>query len=125
MDHKELLEQVKKDDVKFIRLEFSDLFGNLKSVAIPVEKLGEALEKGIWFDVSSIEGFTRIYESDMFLKPDSESYAVLPWRPQKDAVARIMCDVYTPDGKQFESDPRFILKKVVEEARSMGFEYYV
>jgi len=122
---KEMIEKARKDKVKFINLQFSDLFGTLKSVTIPIEKLDEALEKGIWFDGSSIEGFTRIYESDMYLRPDPDTYCVLPWLSEKEGVARFICDVYTPEGKPFEGDPRNILKKVVAEAEAMGFKYMV
>jgi len=118
-----VLEQVKKDDVKFVNLWFTDFFGSVKSTSIPVEKLEESLEEGTWFDGSSIQGFARIHESDMILKPDPSTYAVLPWRPREKATARLICDVYTPDGKPFEGDPRNILKRAVDEARDMGFVY--
>ena len=121
----ELLEKVKQDDVKLIHLMFTDVLGNIKASTIPVERLPEALEKGIWFDGSSIEGFKRIYESDMFLKPDTSTYAILPWGPKEGADARFICDVYTPDGKPFEGDPRCILKKTMKEAEDMGFIYNV
>lgn len=122
MDAKEVLEKSKQDNVKFVQLQFTDLHGMIKSVTIPIEKLAESLEKGTWFDGSSIEGFTRIAESDMYLKPDPETYAVLPW--EKD-TARFICDVYMPDGKPFEGDPRYILKKVMKEAEGLGYEYNV
>src|SRR3989338_4545925 len=125
MEQPVLLEKMKKDNIKFVKLQFSDLFGTLKSVTIPVEKVEESLSKGTWFDGSSIEGFTRIFESDMYLKPDPSTYAVLPWRPQTDAVCRLICDVYTPDGEPFAGDPRFILKTVLAEAKGMGFNYNV
>lgn len=125
LDIEEVLSKVKKDNVKFIKLMFTDFFGAIKAVTITVEKLKEALETGVWFDGSSIEGFARIAESDMFLKPDTSTYAILPWRPQEKAVARFICDVYKPDGKPFEGDPRFILKKVTKEAKEMGFIYNV
>lgn len=123
--NREVLERAKKDDVKFVNLQFTDFLGTIKSVTIPIDKLSESLEKGTWFDGSSIEGFARIHESDMFLKPDQTTYAVIPWRPKERAVARFICDVYTPDGKPFEGDPRFILKKATEEARKLGFVYNV
>lgn len=121
----DFVKKVGSDDVKFVQLQFTDFFGAIKNVTIPIERLAEGLEKGHWFDGSSIEGFARIAESDMFLKPDISTYAVLPWRPQERRVARIICDVYKPNGEPFDGDPRRILKKVVEEARSMGLEYNV
>ncbi len=121
----DLLERVEKDGVKFVQLQFTDLHGVIKSVTIPVDKLGESLERGTWFDGSSIEGFTRIAESDMYLKPDASTYAVLPWETGEGASARLICDVFRPDGKPFEGDPRYILKKVLKEAADLGFEYNV
>jgi glutamine synthetase len=118
-----ILERAKKDGVKFVNLQFTDIIGNVKSVTIPINVLPEALEKGIWFDGSSIEGFARIHESDMFLKPDMSTYNVIPWYKGEEKTARIVCDIYTPDGKPFEGDPRFVLKKAVEEARKMGLVY--
>ncbi len=123
MNSKELLEQVKKDDIKFITLQFSDLLGVVKEIIIPIEQLDTALKSGIWFDGSSIEGFARIQESDLYLKPDPDTYSVLPWLAG--STARLLCDIYRADGKPFEGDPRLILKKVVDEARSLGFEYNV
>jgi len=119
-----VLEKSKKDGVKFVDLQFTDLFGSIKSVTIPVEFLGESLEKGTWFDGSSIEGFTRICESDMYLMPDPTSYAVVPWKIiESGSTARMMCDVYTSDGKPFEGDPRYILKRVMKEAEEAGYYY--
>jgi len=120
----DILEQVKQDNVKFVQLQFIDILGVVKSLTIPVDKLPGSLEDGTWFDGSSIEGFTRIHESDMFLKPDVDTYAVIPWLNSEDGnTARFICDVYTPDGEPFEGDPRYILKKVIAEAEAMGFEY--
>jgi len=120
-----VLEKAKQDNVKFIQLQFTDIHGIIKSVTIPKEKLEESLEKGTWFDGSSIEGFTRICESDMYLKPDPETYALLPWENSERPTARFICDVYMPDGKPFEGDPRYILKKVMKEAEDLGYEYNV
>ncbi|MCR4368848.1 MAG: type I glutamate--ammonia ligase [archaeon] len=120
------MDVVKKENVRLVELQFSDLDGAIKSVTIPSHKLEEALDRGMWFDGSSIQGFTRIFESDMFLKPDTETFQIIPWRSMNGhKAARIICDVYTPDGKPFAGDPRHILKKAVEKAREMGFEYYV
>jgi len=119
-----VLEKAKKDGVKFVDLQFTDLFGTVKSVTIPVEHLEESLVKGTWFDGSSIEGFTRISESDMYLVPDPSTYAVIPWRVMEDgSTARMICDVYTPDGNPFKGDPRAILKRVIAEAADMGYSY--
>ncbi len=118
-----VLEEVKQKDVKFIKLQFTDISGMVKSVAIPVEQLEESMDKGTWFDGSSIGGFARICESDMYLKPDPTTFAVLPWRPKENATARIIADVHSPDGKPFEGDPRYILKRAVEEAEKEGLTY--
>lgn len=122
---KKVLEKAKEDGVKFVQLQFTDIHGTIKSVTIPIHKLGESLEKGTWFDGSSIEGFTRIAESDMFLKPDPATYAVIPWEMDDKKAARFICDVYMPDGKPFEGDPRHILKRAIKEAEDMGFRYMV
>jgi len=124
-EKQDILEKAKKDKVKFVQLQFTDLHGMTKTVTITIDKLKESLEKGTWFDGSSIEGFTRICESDMYLKPDPTTYAVIPWDNSEKATARFICDVYMPDGKPFEGDPRYILKKVVKEAEDMGYEYFV
>lgn len=121
----QFVKKVESDDVKFIQLQFTDFFGTIKSVTIPVERLREGLEKGHWFDGSSIEGFARIAESDMYLVPDISTYAILPWEAKQKREARLICDVYKPNGEPFEGDPRNILKKAVSEARKMGFEYNV
>lgn len=120
-----ILEKAQQDKVKFVQLQFTDIHGMIKSVTIPVKLLEDALTDGIWFDGSSIQGFTRICESDMYLKPDPDTYAVLPWEPEDKKVARLICDIFTPDGKPFEGDPRYILKKVLKEAEDMGFKYNV
>lgn len=122
----ELLRKVKRDKVAFIDLQFNDFLGNVKSSTIPVYNLEDALINGIWIDGSSIEGFARIHESDMYLMPDADTYALLPWRNNVNTgrVARLICDVYTPNHEQFEGDPRQILKRALAEAKSMGFEYF-
>jgi glutamine synthetase len=118
----DILRIVKEQDVKFIRLQFTDIFGILKNVAITVEQLEKALDNKCMFDGSSIEGFVRIEESDMYLRPDTNTFVIFPWRPQTGKVARLICDVYNPDGTPFEGDPRFILKKAIKRANEMGFE---
>ncbi len=119
----ELLERIDSDLVKFIRLQFSDIQGLPKNVAIPAAQAEKALTEGIWFDGSSIEGFCRIEESDMLLKPDPSSYAILPWRPENGRVARFICDLETYGGKPFEGDPRYILRKTIAEAAELGFTF--
>ncbi len=121
----QILEIVEKQDVKFIRLQFTDVLGSLKNVAITSAQLPKVLEEGMMFDGSSIQGFVRIEESDMYLKPDLDTFVIFPWRPQKGKVARFICDVYTPDGEPFVGDPRYILKKTMAEAREMGYEFNV
>jgi glutamine synthetase len=120
----EMLERIDADLVKFLRLQFTDIQGQPKNVAMPVEQAEKALTEGIWFDGSSIEGFARIEESDMLLKPDPDTYAILPWRPVDTRVARFICDVYTYGDKPFEGDPRYVLKKTLAEAKKMGFTFY-
>lgn len=119
-----IISQVKNDGVMFVELEFTDIFGVLKSIEIPVEMLEGALERGVWFDGSSIRGFARIMESDMYLMPDPNTYAVLPVDGASRRTARFMCDVYTPDGECFEGDPRAVLKKVMAEALREGYAFF-
>ncbi len=119
----EMLERIDADLVKFLRLQFTDIQGQPKNVAIPVQQAEKALEEGIWFDGSSIEGFARIEESDMILKPDLSTYSILPWRSADARVARFICDIYTYGNKPFEGDPRYVLKKAIAEAAKMGFTF--
>ncbi|MFH1713290.1 MAG: type I glutamate--ammonia ligase [Candidatus Jacksonbacteria bacterium] len=133
MDNKTVLDKVKEDNVKFVILQFSDIHGLPKSFTIPTTKVEDALKDGIWFDGSSVQGFTRIAESDMFLKPDPTTYGILEWvengvetdfKPVfTGRTARLICDVYTPEGQPFAGDPRYILKKIMEQARQMGYIY--
>ncbi len=120
---KELIEQAKADGVQFVSLQLTDVNGAIKNITIPLHKLGEALDHGIWFDGSSIQGFTRIYESDMFMLPDISTYRVLPWTEGDHRLARIICDAYMPDGQPFEGDPRGILRRVLKRADALGFRY--
>ncbi|KXS42598.1 MAG: glutamine synthetase [Candidatus Frackibacter sp. T328-2] len=124
LSKEDVLQKAEEMDVKFVRLQFTDVLGITKNVAITVEQLEEALDDKIMFDGSSIEGFTRIQESDMYLKPDYDTFAIFPWRPQEGAVARLICDVYTPEGEPFSGGPRNVLKKVIQEAEEMGYEMY-
>lgn len=116
---------VEENDVKFIRLQFTDVLGKFKNVAVTVSQLDKILNDGMMFDGSSIEGFARIEESDMYLKPDLDTFVIFPWRPQTGKVARFICDVYMPDGTPFKGCPRYILKKTLEEAKAMGYEFNV
>ncbi|TSA26839.1 glutamine synthetase [bacterium] len=124
MDKKDVLKKVKEENVKYILLQFSDMYGVVKSITIPVNHLEASLDHGTWFDGSSIEGFARIAESDMYLIPDPDTYAFIPWLTSEFGnTARFICDVYGPDGNPFQGDPRFILKKELLEAEEMGFSY--
>jgi glutamine synthetase len=125
MEKKELLARVKEDNVKFISLQFTDVTGMVKSVDIPVYRMDVALEDGVWFDGSSIEGFARIQESDMRLVPDPATYAVLPWSPQELRRARIFCDIFQPDGIPFPGDPRGALKRMLKAISERGWKYNV
>ena len=122
-DVSEMIARIKADNVQFIRLQFNDILGIPKNVAIPVAQIEKALTGGIWIDGSSIEGFARIDESDMILKPDRDTYQILPWRPADKRVARFICDVYTYGNKPFEGDPRYVLRRNLEEAARMGYTF--
>ena len=121
----DIFRMVEEEDVEFIRLQFTDIFGTLKNIAITSIQLEKALDNKCMFDGSSVEGFVRIEESDMYLYPDYDTFEIFPWRPQQGKVARLICDVYTPDGKPFEGDPRWILKKTIKEANEMGYRFDV
>ena len=123
MDQKELLARVQADEVEFISLQFTDILGTIKSVTIPTSGLKEALERGVWFDGSSVEGFARIFESDMVLHPDTNTYSVLPWGDLERRQARLICDVFQPDGDPFPGDPRYVLRRALAQAEAMGYTY--
>ena len=125
MDKKELLERVKADNVKFISFQFTDVTGVVKSVDAPVNRLEGALDDGIWFDGSSVEGFARIQESDMHLIIDPDTYAVLPWSPEEMRRARVFCDIYQPDGSPFLGDPRGNLKRQLAKLKERGWTYNI
>lgn len=120
-----VLQEIAERGIRFIRLWFTDVAGVLKSVAIDPGELEDAFGEGIGFDGSAIEGLTRVHESDMLLLPDASTFQVLPWRGAEDQVARMFCDVLTPDGNQARSDPRGALERTVERARDMGFTVMV
>ena len=122
LSNSDILSLARESGVKFIRLQFTDLFGHMKNVAIMIDHLEHALEGRYMFDGSSIDGFVRIEESDMFLRPDVNTFTVFPWRPQSGRVGRLICDVYRPDGTPFEGDPRYILKKAIANAAAAGYE---
>lgn len=121
----DIIRLVQEEDVEFIRLQFTDIFGMLKNVAITASQLERALDNKCMFDGSAIEGFVRIEESDMYLYPDLDTFVIFPWRPQQGKVARLVCDVHHPDGRPFEGDPRYVLKKVLNEAAEMGYTFQV
>src|SRR3989304_2389064 len=120
-----VLQTAKEHDVRFIRIWFTDILGSLKSVAITVDELPEALEEGIGFDGPSIEGFARIAEPDMTAMPDPSTFAILPWRPQENRVARIFCDIQHPDGSPFEGDPPYVLRRNLKPAAELGYTSYL
>ena len=124
-DKEYVLRLAKEHDVRFIRLWFTDILGFLKSFAITIDELEKALEEGMGFDGSAIEGFARIDESDMLAIPDPNTFCILPWRPKENAVARMFCEVTYPGGKVFEGDPRQVLKRHLAHAAKLGYTFYV
>ncbi|MCY4528500.1 MAG: glutamine synthetase family protein, partial [Chloroflexi bacterium] len=120
-----VLRKARENDVKFIRLWFTDILGSLKGLAVTVEELEIALTRGMNFDGSSIEGFARYRETDMYALPDPTTFSLLPWRPKTNAVARMFCDLITPTGEPFEGDSRAVLRRNLERAAKLGYTYYV
>jgi glutamine synthetase len=125
MEKKDILNLVKAREIRFIYLWFTDILGMIKSFAITDHELEQALEEGMGFDGSSVEGFTRIQESDMVALPDPATFRVLPWKVNDSHIARFFCDILTPDGAPYEGDPRYVLKKNLKRAAEMNFSYYV
>ncbi|MHC1740014.1 MAG: type I glutamate--ammonia ligase [Anaerolineaceae bacterium] len=125
MDKKELFERIKADGVQYVSLQFTDVTGTVKSVDAPLRQIEEAIENGLWFDGSSIEGFARIQESDMLLRPDLDTYTVLPWTPADLRRGRIFCDILRPDGTPFEGDPRGVLRRQLEALSKRGWTFNV
>ena len=121
----DIIRLVKEEDIQFIRMQFTDIFGQMKNVAITASQVERAVNNQIMLDGSSIEGFVRIEESDQYLWPDLDTFAILPWRPQYGKVARLICDVHNPDGSPFVGDPRGVLKQVVQRAERMGYTFNV
>jgi len=120
-----VLRTVEERDIRFIRLWFTDVLGFLKSVAITSAELENAFNEGIGFDGSAIDGFARVQEADMLAVPDASTFQILPWRPESQGVARMFCDILTPDGEPFAADPRQVLKRQLQRASEMGFTFYV
>ena len=121
----DIVRMVREEGVEFIRMQFTDIFGQMKNVAITASQIEKAVNNQIMIDGSSIEGFVRIQESDQYLHPDLDSYTILPWRPQTGKVARLICDVYNPDGTPFVGDPRGTLKRALKRAEDMGYSFNV
>src|SRR5215203_964865 len=119
----EIFETAQREGVRFLNFQFTDILGVIKNVTIPVHKFSDVIDHGLWFDGSSIEGFTRIHESDMYLQPDLETYALIPWTTGDSRTARVVCDVYTPDGEPFAGDPRGVLRRQVKRVAEMGFKF--
>ena len=124
-DKENILKMAKENDVKFIRLWFTDILGILKGFAITIDELEGALEEGMGFDGSSIQGYARIDESDMIAKPDPKTFQIIPWRPKENAVARMFADIYEPDGTPYKGDPRWVLKRTLKKAEEQGYTLYV
>ncbi len=121
----DVLNLVEEEDVEFIRLQFTDIFGTMKNIAVTRHQLKSVMDHGCMFDGAAIDGFVKLEESDLYLKPNLDTLEIFPWRPQQGKVARLICDVYKPDGTPFEGDSRYILKKVIKEAEDMGYTFNV
>ena len=121
----DVLNLVEEEDVEFIRLQFTDVFGTMKNMAVTRSQLESVIDHGCMFDGAAIDGFVKLEESDLYLKPDLDTLEIFPWRPQQGKVARLICDVYKPDGTPFEGDSRYILKKVIKEAEEIGYTFNV
>ena len=119
-----VLRAIEERDVRFVRMWFTDVLGFLKSVAIAPAELEGAFAEGIGFDGSAIEGFARVYESDMVAQPDPATFQVLPWRDTSPATARMFCDIAMPDGSPSYADPRYVLKRALKKAADLGFTFY-
>ena len=118
-----VLEQAERDRVRFVNLQFTDVVGLVKSVTIPGHQLEDCIDHGKWFDGSSIEGFARIAESDMYLDPDLATFSLIPWERGQDTTAKVICDVYTPEGEPFPGDPRYVLRRALREAEALGYRF--
>ena len=121
----DIIRLVRENDVEFIRMQFTDIFGQLKNVAITASQVEKAVNNEIMIDGSSIEGFVRIHESDQYLRPDLDSFTIIPWCPQDGKVARLICDVYNPDGTPFIGDPRGALRRALKKVADLGYSFNV
>src|SRR5438132_11669489 len=117
-----VFEQAEAANVRFVSLQFTDIMGVVKNVHIPFHKFGDAIEYGLWFDGSSIEGFARIHESDMFLSPDLDTFGLIPWESGQYPTGKVICNVYTPEGEPFNGDPRNVLRRAEAEAAKLGYQ---
>src|SRR5579872_7437091 len=124
-DARGVLQRVEEERVRFVNLQFTDIVGAVKSVTIPAHQFRDSVEHGTWFDGSSIEGFARIAESDMYLQPELDTFKIIPWERGENTTARVICRVMMPDGTPFAGDPREVLIKAIEEAKDLGFDYYI
>ena len=120
-----IIRLVEEEDVEFIRLQFTDIYGNLKNMAVTASQLEKAIDNRCMFDAGCIQGYMTEDEPTMYLYPDFDTFEIFPWRPQQGKVARMFCDVYTMDRKPYEADPRYILKKAIKQAKDMGYDFYV
>src|SRR5258708_6218589 len=118
-----VLTTAKEKEVEFVHLQFTDVPGSIKGVSIPVERLKECFAEGMWFDGSSVEGFARLAESDLYLRPDPTTFAIIPW--ERPTTGRLLCDLVTPDGVAFAADPRQVLRRTVADAAELGYSYRV
>ena len=121
----DICRMIEEEDVEFIRLQFTDMFGTLKNVAVTTSQLDRVLNNEIMFDGASIAGFAKVEQSDLFLHPDIDTFTIFPWRPQQGKVARFLCDIYYSDGTPFKGDPRYMLKRVLADAKEMGYRFDV
>jgi len=117
------MELARQESVKYVSFQLTDVLGVVKSITIPIHQFEAAIEHGLWFDGSSIEGFTRIHESDMYLQPDLSTFGVIPWERDENTTAKVVCDVFTPNGEQFDGDPRYVLRRQLERAKALGYKF--
>jgi glutamine synthetase len=119
----QVLDQAKRDNVRYVSFQFTDILGVVKNITIPFHQFENAVDHGLWFDGSSIEGFTRIHESDMYLQPDLATFGIIPWARGENTTARVICDVFTPDGEPFDGDPRGILRRQLKRVEEKGWRF--
>jgi glutamine synthetase len=120
-EKQEVLSRAEQAGIKFVSLQFTDILGLVKNITIPLHKFGDAIDYGLWFDGSSIEGFARIHESDMYLEPDLTTFGPIPWETQGNPTAKVICNVFTPEGEEFAGDPRNVLRRAEAEASRLGY----